>query len=333
MTLPRFVQGNDSPFRALKHYNFRVFWFGQMLSLIGSWMQGIAQQWLILILADPFAVAAVLKHGGSATNATQNASAAVQAIANRYQGEVSFWSGFPVLALVLFAGVIIDRVNKRQVILITQVGFLLCALALGILIHTGTVTVTYVMILAALVGLFMAFDMPTRQSFVVEMVGKRDVPSAVALNSSMFNAARSIGPGVAGLLLTYFSIATVFFLNAASYVIVIASLLMMRGRKLGAPIPQTIAQSEQKLLDNLQRGIPVRLEQPHCPQCRPAHRQPRHLRLLVQRPDPDLRPLPPAAPCRQRSPGAGVRLPRIGSGTRRARRRDCRRCLQPGGAV
>ena len=255
MTLPRFVQDDNGPFRALKHYNFRVFWFGQLLSLVGSWMQGIAQSWLILVLADPASSIAVLHNGGNAGHLVNNASAATQAIANRYQGEVNFWNGFPVLLLTLFAGVMIDRVNKRRVIIVTQLGFLACALAMGILIHTGAVRVPYIMLLAGLVGLFMAFDMPTRQSFVVEIVGKRDVPSAVALNSSMFNAARSIGPGVAGLLLTYFSIATVFFLNAASYVVVIASLLLMRGKTLGNPTQQTAAQTDQGLWENLKEGF------------------------------------------------------------------------------
>ncbi len=256
MSEPDTSHGHGGPLRALKHYNFRAFWFGQLFSLIGSWMQGLAQSWLIILLADPAAAQHVLHSGGDTASAVQHTSAAVQATANRYSGLVNFFNGLPILVLTLFAGVIIDRVNKRKLLIVTQIGMSLCALTLGLLIRSGQVTISDVMIVALVLGTFMAFDMPTRQSFVVEMVGKADLPSAVALNSSMFNAARAVGPAVAGLLLSaHVSLATCFIGNAASYILVIIGILLMRGKNIGAPLARATDAPQTRLWENLKEGL------------------------------------------------------------------------------
>jgi predicted MFS family arabinose efflux permease len=168
---------------------------------------------------------------------------------------VNFAGGMPVLLLTLFAGVIIDRINKRRLLLATQAIQMCCALSLGILIKAGVVQIYHVLLVASVLGFAMAFDMPSRQSFVVELVGRKDLPSAVALNSSLFNAARSIGPAIAGLLLAaHVSLADCFLLNGFSYISVIIGLLLMRGKGLGDPKPAAMAE-EQKMIENLKAGL------------------------------------------------------------------------------
>jgi len=138
---------------ALKHYNFRLFWCGQILSLIGSWMQGIAQSWLILILADPVSASQVLTHGGDVTAAAHTVSPAIQAISKSISGRGSIsGKAIPVLVLTLFAGVVIDRVNKRRLLVVTQIGYMLCALVIGLLIRAQIVQINEVMIVAFVVG-------------------------------------------------------------------------------------------------------------------------------------------------------------------------------------
>ncbi|PYO90793.1 MAG: MFS transporter, partial [Gemmatimonadetes bacterium] len=170
---------------ALAHRNFRLFLFGQTVSLTGTWMQSIAQGWLVLQLTNsPF-----------------------------YVGVVSALSSLGVLLLTLYAGVVADRIDKRRTVVITQALLMLQAFALAALVWTRTVTVESVMALAAFLGIVNAFDIPTRQSFLVEMVGKDDLMSAIALNSSVFNATRVFGPAVAGVLIGSVGIAWCFFLN------------------------------------------------------------------------------------------------------------------------
>ena len=216
-------------FRALSNRNFRLFWIGQLISLIGTWAQSLAQGWLIVLLVDPVA-SQLLRHGGSAVGAAQgNHSPDVEAAANFYSGWVNFAGGLPIFLFTLLAGVVADRVDKRKMLLVTQSGLIFCALGLGILAAEGIVQIWQVLFFAAVSGLFAAFDMPTRQSFVAEMVGKEDLPSAVALNSSIFNAARALGPAVAGLLLAaQVSIGAAFLGNAFLSLAVIAGLLLIR---------------------------------------------------------------------------------------------------------
>lgn len=187
-------------FGALTHRNFRLFFIGQGISLVGTWMQNIGEGWLILDLTNsPF-----------------------------YVGLTSALSSLGVLLFSLYAGVIADRSDKRRFIVFMQIAFMLEAFTVAILVRTGVVQAWHVLVLATLLGIASAFDIPMRQSFVIEMVGKDDLMNAIALNSSLFNGARVIGPAIAGLLIGAVGIAWCYFLNGLSYIAVIAGLLLMR---------------------------------------------------------------------------------------------------------
>jgi MFS family permease len=190
----------DVGFGALAHRNFRLFFFGQGISLIGTWMQSVAQGWLVLTLTDsPFFV-----------------------------GLVSALGSLGVLAFTLYAGIVADRSDKRRIVVITQTLSMLQALTLATLVLLKVVTVWHVMALAAALGVVNAFDIPMRQSFMVELVGKDDLMHAIALNSSMFNAARVVGPAIAGALIGIVGVGMCFLLNGISYIAVLWGLLAMR---------------------------------------------------------------------------------------------------------
>ncbi len=191
-------------FSALRHRNFRLFWSGQLISLIGTWMQTTGQSWLVLQLTHSAWILGIV-------------------------GALQF---LPMLLFSLFGGVIADRLPKRRMLLVTQLASLLLAATLWLLVFTGVVQLWHVFILATLLGITNAFDMPTRQSFVVEMVGREDLPNAVALNSSIFNMARIIGPGIAGLLIAWLGEGPLFLLNAVSFIPVIISLFMIHEHEL-----------------------------------------------------------------------------------------------------
>jgi len=187
-------------FGALAHRNFRLFFIGQGISLVGTWMQNVGEGWLILTLTNsPF-----------------------------YVGLTAALSSVGVLLFSLYAGVIADRVDKRRFIILMQLAFMIEAFTVSILIWTNAIAVWQVLVLATTLGIASAFDIPMRQAFVVEMVGKDDLMNAIALNSSLFNAARVIGPAIAGLLIGTVGIAWCYFVNGLSYIAVIAGLLMMR---------------------------------------------------------------------------------------------------------
>lgn len=214
-------------FAAFRHGNFRLFYFGQLISLIGSWMQNTAQGWLVVLLASPgvtLAQAATGKHAGS------------EAQANVYLGMIATAGSLPVLLGALYGGVIADRYPKRTIIILAQAAQGLLALAMTALILYGHIQIWHVVVLAALLGVSNVFDIPARQSFVVEMVGREDLPNAIALNSSIFNAARAFGPAAAGLLIAALhgkseenALAQCFLWNGLSYIAVIAGLFLMRG--------------------------------------------------------------------------------------------------------
>jgi MFS family permease len=186
--------------RALRHRNYRLFFAGQLISLTGTWMQSVAQGWLVLRLTDS---AALL-------------------------GLVAAANSIPVLLLSLTGGALADRVSKRQMLIATQVGSMLLAAILAALALTGLVQVWHVFMLAVLLGVVTAFDAPARQAFTVEMVGHDDLLNAIALNASVFNATRLVGPAVAGVVVAITGEGLAFAINAASFVFVIISLLMMR---------------------------------------------------------------------------------------------------------
>jgi MFS family permease len=191
--------GSLTAFRALRHRNFRLFFVGQLISLIGTWMQMVAQSWLVLKLSNsPLML-----------------------------GVVSFAGFMPIVIVALFAGVVVDHVDRRRLIIGAQTLLMFSAFALGILTWAGVVKVEYVIVLAALNGLVSSFDMPGRQAFVVEMVGREDLPNAIAMNSMIFNGARMIGPAIAGLSIGVIGVTGCFMLNGVSYLAVIWSLLEM----------------------------------------------------------------------------------------------------------
>jgi MFS family permease len=212
---------------AFRHRNYRLFWFGQLVSLIGTWMQAVAQDWLVLQLTNnPFDLGLV---------------AAVQFT--------------PVMILGLFGGIIADHLPKRRTLIGTQVALMLLAFTMAALVVTGWIQVWHIFVLAFLLGCVNSFDMPTRQSFVVEMVGREDVSNAVALNSAMFNAARVVGPAVAGLAIGLFGVAQSFFLNGLSFLAVIAGLMLMRESELHAPPRIPRPTSVGHVIANLAEGL------------------------------------------------------------------------------
>ena len=190
--------------RVFRHRNYRLYFGGQLVSLIGTWMQAVAQGWLVLQLTgDPFML-----------------------------GVVAAMQWIPVMVLGLFGGLITDSLPKRQTLIVTQAIKMGLAFAMFALVATGRVEVWQVCVLALLGGLTNVVDMPTRQAFSVEMVGREDIGSAVALNSAMFNAARVLGPAVAGLTIGAFDVATAFLIDAVSFLAVLVALLAMRESEL-----------------------------------------------------------------------------------------------------
>ncbi|MDO8609589.1 MAG: MFS transporter, partial [bacterium] len=189
-------------FPALKIKNFQLYFIGQTISLIGSWMQIVAQSWLVLQL----------------TNSAY------------YVGLVVAVGAIPVLFFTLFGGVIVDRLPKRKVVIVTQIAEMVLAFILGFLVLFKIVTVEHILILSFLLGIVTAIDMPARNSYMIEMVGKDVLGSAIALNSGIWNAARVIGPTIAGILIAYVGIGIAFILNGASFIAVIIALLLINSK-------------------------------------------------------------------------------------------------------
>ncbi|PDW04657.1 MFS transporter [Candidatus Viridilinea mediisalina] len=186
--------------RALRHRNYRLFFIGQLISLTGTWMQHVAQGWLVLRLTDSPAML----------------------------GLVAAVSSLPILLFALPAGTLADRMSKQRLLLITQFVAMLLAATLAVLTLTGVVQVWHVLLLATLLGIVNAFDGPARQAFTVEMVGREDLLNAIALNSSIFNGARLVGPAIAGIVVAFVGEGSAFALNAASFIFVLGGMLMMR---------------------------------------------------------------------------------------------------------
>src|SRR5690242_18530213 len=186
-----------SMLRAMRHRNYRVYFSGQLISLVGTWMQNVAQGWLILQMTDsPLLL-----------------------------GMVSAAASLPVIALSLMGGSIADRVPKRTLLVCTQSGAMILAFILAILTLTHTVQVWHILVLATLLGVVNAFDGPARQAFTVEIVGREDLLNAIALNSSIFNSARIIGPAIAGMVVALIGEGPAFLVNGISFIAVIAGLL------------------------------------------------------------------------------------------------------------
>lgn len=208
--------------RSLRYRNFRIYITGQGISMVGTWMQRVAMSWLVYRLT------------GSAL----------------LLGVVGFAGRIPTFALAPFAGVLTDRWNRRRILYATQTLSMLQALVLAVLVLTGTVAVWHVIALAAFLGLMDAFDIPARQAFFVYMIGDReDLGNAIALNSSTFNAARLVGPSIAGVLIAMLGEGPVFLLNGATYLSMIVALLVM-----DAP-PPVGAEGRRPVLQNLREGF------------------------------------------------------------------------------
>lgn len=224
------LKGNT--FRSLRHRNYRLFFYGQSLSLVGTWVQRIATPWLVYRLTDS---ALML-------------------------GVIGFASQISNFLISPFAGVVIDRVDRFKVLLITQILSLVQASLLAALYLTDVIQVWHVIVLNLFLGAVNAFDAPARQAFVIDMVeGKQDLPNAIALNSAMFNGARLIGPTVAGILIAATGEGVCFLLNAVSYVFVIASLLRMKVRRKEFNIKKSnVMQNLREGFSYTFRSIPIR---------------------------------------------------------------------------
>lgn len=189
----------NETFRAMRVRNYRLYWFGQLISISGTWMQTTAQAWVVYSLTNsPLAL-----------------------------GTVTALQFLPITLLTLFGGVIADRAPKRQLVLITQTLALIQAFAFGVLVATNSIQVWQMYVLAAMQGIINAIDQPVRQAFAAELVSTEDRPNAIALNSMLFNAARIIGPALAGILIAKAGAAPALFINAASFLAVIIALLLM----------------------------------------------------------------------------------------------------------
>lgn len=207
-------------FRALRHRNFQLFFTGQLISLVGTWMQNIAQSWLVYRLTG----------------------------SSLLLGTVGFASQIPVFLISPIGGTVADRHSRHRMVIATQTASMLLAFILALLTLSNVVQVWHVFVLAAALGVVNAFDIPARQAFIVEMVGKEDLMNAIALNSSMFNGARIIGPAVAGVLVAGIGEGWCFFGNGVSYIAVIIGLLMMH-------VTSRPRRSEGSPLDNVIEGF------------------------------------------------------------------------------
>ncbi|ATW26200.1 MFS transporter [Candidatus Formimonas warabiya] len=215
-------------FPALTHKNFRYFWFGQCLSLMGTWMQRTAQQWLVYTITKSAFLLGVL-------------------------GVAQFG---PMLIFSLFAGVFADRYPKKSVLLFTQAALMIQAFILAVLVLSGHIYYWQVLILAAILGLVSTLDMPTRHSFIIELVGRKDLTNALALNSSIVNLARIIGPALAALLMANVGAGFCFFLNGISFIPVLIGLYLIRPQQI------TIVKRTENMLKSIADGFKYIIRKP-----------------------------------------------------------------------
>jgi predicted MFS family arabinose efflux permease len=212
----------NNPFIALKHKNFRIYWLGMCISLIGTWMQNIAQPWLAYSLTkSPFLLSLI--------------------------GALQFT---PVLLFSLFAGVLIDKFPKKRILIFTQSASLIITFILAVLVFIGEIKYWHIVVLATVLGFVNTFDMPARQSIVIELVGKKDLMNAIALNSTVFNLARIIGPAIAGVVMAFAGISVCFFANSFSFAAVLISLFFIKPNALQIKPEQNI-----KIRENIKAGL------------------------------------------------------------------------------
>lgn len=207
-------------FRALRNRNFQLFFAGQFISLTGTWMQSVAQSWLVYRLTGSVVLL----------------------------GLIGFASQIPVFLIAPFGGAVADRYDRQKILVITQTSAMITAFVLAILTLTGNIEVWHLFVLAVCFGLANAFDIPTRQAFVVDMVGRENLLNAIALNSSMFNGARIVGPAIAGILVALVGEGWCFLGNAVSYTAVITGILLMK-------ITPVIRERTGSTLSNIAEGF------------------------------------------------------------------------------
>lgn len=218
---PKRRLGLRTTVRALRHRNFQLFFSGQLISLVGTWMQNIAQDWLVYRLTG----------------------------SSLLLGVVAFVSQIPIFLLAPVAGLVADRYNRHRIVIATQSTSMVLALTLATLTLTGRIRIWEIMVLASLLGVVNAFDIPARQAFLIDMVGREDLLNAIGLNSSMFNSARIVGPAIAGIVVASVGEGWCFFANGISYIAVIAGLLMMKLSR------QAALQHHGSALENMIEGF------------------------------------------------------------------------------
>ncbi len=218
-------------FAALRHRNFRLFYTGQSISLLGSWMQSVTLSWLVLVLTD----------------------------SSFYLGLVGALQTLPILLFSFWGGVVADNRSKYHVLFLTQGSMMVLAVVLGALVVWQALPIWLLCLLVFLAGAAMAFDIPVRQAFIVDLVGKPDLPNAIALNSTLFNGTRVMGPALAGLLIAAVGMANCFFLNAVSFLAVLFALFWIK-LPLVEPQPRLrFREAFRQLMDFLRERQELRL--------------------------------------------------------------------------
>ncbi len=219
----------NNPFLPLRHSNFRYYWIGMCISLIGTWMQNVAQPWLAYTLTKSAFLLGVV-------------------------GAIQF---MPVLLFSLFAGVLVDRFDKKKILIFTQSASLVVTLILALLDFGGHIQYWHILVLAAALGFVNTLDMPARQSFVIQMVGKEDLMNAIALNSAVFNTARIVGPAIAGVVMGLVGVGVCFLANSISFAAVVISLFFIHPMKItGQDRPaQDNSLSIRHILAEIKEGI------------------------------------------------------------------------------
>jgi len=212
----------SNTFSALKHKNFLYYFIGMCISTTGTWMQNIAQPWLAYKLTNSALLLSLV-------------------------GAMQF---LPMLLFSLFAGVLVDRFPKKKLLIITQTASLIVTGALALLVYSGEIQYWHLLVTSALLGIVNTLDMPVRQSFLIELVGKEDLMNGIALNSAVFNLARTVGPAIAGLVMKYFGIASCFLVNSVSFAAVLISLFFIKTIKIETPVIR-----ETNVFKNIGEGL------------------------------------------------------------------------------
>lgn len=214
-------------FRALRNPSYRIYWIGNLVSQMGNWVQMVARPWLVYDIT--------------------HSTAAL--------GFIAFLNAIPLLFLSLFGGVLADRIDRRKLIVVTQILYMLLAFFLAGLVWMKTVEVWHIAVLSLLGGIITAFDLPARQAMVTDMVGKEDLMNAIAMNSMAFNLARILGPTVAGLMVEGVGMASCFFINGLSFLAIIFPLLRIH-------VEQTMPQKEGNVWESMREGLSYIRSQP-----------------------------------------------------------------------